>query len=679
MEQYKAHEATIRLFNSVVIDGGDSLPEEQYESFLGLDYNMDYDAVVQAIGNGIALDSRILDRYRNKALRHIVKTSIDLWGVSNLELNSTFYESASMVRNYSELELFLNQLSHYMFSYIKNSDVKYDNSVNSTGNVLKVIHAITVEELNDKIVKLLMSNMSLDSYGVALIHELMKFYGIKFNIEDLSKIQNKEVMCEFFYMEDIVPDDSVEFLRYIIYLITTNTMLIKNDELYDDIKFEIRRKNNYDFITGSEKFTRHNKAIKEFLSYDNIELAKIFNRFKPIFMVLKEEPSLKTKINQISRLSKKHHEPYKEPVLTSLTYNNYTDEIVSIASKKASTKQLIRSINAINEKINLNYEDSILKLYKIRNGKTFIKESSKIDDKDIKRIRRYSVILLDELMSRLKPSFKDKVLLVNSDVDYVIPTSFKDLIGESIPNFTTVNVEFEDDEELLIGIVWDKDADIDLSARIVGGETVSWDRLTRSESGEVVHTGDMVKLNNYGLASEFIVINSNNDKNISISDIMYYNRINSDFAYKFVVAKRKIIEKYDSDNLNKIANIGDVLFVSEIKPSNQSKMLGVYDSEKEKFIVTNLSYGSYNKTSLGNITNYDLSESFMETIRHKGNNQLTLQKILSMLIHHYGLKDITLLSSEEVFNEFIKKVPDKCIDLRPESINKNTFIDLLDL
>ena len=94
----------------------------------------------------------------------------------------------------------------------------------------------------------------------------------------------------------------------LVYIATGQTMIIKNKAMYNA-------------ISQGNMVNMSNVANGRY-----IEFAKIFNRYKMIFLALKHNCAQNAKVvNRIAKLSKKYHEPFKEGFWESVLYTDYTN------------------------------------------------------------------------------------------------------------------------------------------------------------------------------------------------------------------------------------------------------------------------------------------------------------------------------------------------------------------
>lgn len=239
-----------------------------------------------------------------------------LYGRNPEELNSSFHKSFAKVRDSSTRQLVFEQMIHYLTTYGAEQLGIYDeDSVYIPAEALEapelkegvrlvVIHGYTKDELKEKLLNLLSSGVALSNESVTDAVEVAQYVEISSN--EVNQIVNKEVRAALYDHLDIVPQNPVEFLRFVVYKSTQTTLLIKSKELIEDLK----SRNN-------------NMLVRYFNSYEKMygleKLAQIFYRFKPIFLALRTNSGLKRHVDKIRRLAKSHHKPMPEDLLNSIT------------------------------------------------------------------------------------------------------------------------------------------------------------------------------------------------------------------------------------------------------------------------------------------------------------------------------------------------------------------------
>lgn len=405
---------TLKLFNAVVKKESDKDP---FISELGF--------IIEP--GALWAKDRIIDYYTREYL-------------NGNDLNKTFHKSWAKIKNSPRIELYLHQILHYLSTYGTdfNGEIYIPYEVLKVPDLklkYKVIKAYTKEELIDKCLSLLKSGVALKEETVDdLISVLVDEFGYKFTGKE--GIKNKEAIVKIVENYNVYPEDPVEFLRYVIYRTTDQTLLIKNDELINKIKE-----------------ARYNPT-QAFNNFGLEKLSEIFNRFKPLFLAYKTKCP-KT-INKISRLSKRHHKPMVENPLNHVTHIPL-EELHRLDN--ATPFALFRALAACYTR--KNEQDTFV--YRIRNGKSWVEES-----KTHKKIAKENYKILKEY---IKSRFKfNKSFFIPKDIEYALPVSEKMFVG-NIPTGTRFY-----GKKLAVGVYWKNSwgaKDLDLSGLNIGGK-VGW-------------------------------------------------------------------------------------------------------------------------------------------------------------------------------------------------------------
>lgn len=247
----------------------------------------------------------------------IIKIACELWGKDGFLLNQTFHKSFLTVVKSRQETLICQQIMHYITTYGFEEINIYDEQLvyipNERLDIPKLnsdiklinIRPITEIQLKEKLLKLSQSAIPLSEETIKQILELSDYMEI--STDDLEKIKNKELKVALYEKLNILPENPNEFFRYLIYVLTKKTLVIKDRLTIQTLK-------------TSDK----NKALKIIKLYNEkyniVNLAEIFNRYKPLFLALKTTSSdacaleLNSVINKISHLSKKYHKPMKKMI-----------------------------------------------------------------------------------------------------------------------------------------------------------------------------------------------------------------------------------------------------------------------------------------------------------------------------------------------------------------------------
>lgn len=496
------------------------------------------------------------------------------------DFNKTFHKSWAKVIKSSRENLAIDQILHYMTTYGTAHTGEYIYIPAETLNIpndlrVMVVKGVDEEELKNKCFGLLSSGVALKQ---DTIHHLVNIIdGFGWDV-DPNKIKNKEAMMVFCKKLGIIPSDAVEKLRYMVYLATESALLIKSKEVLDGI--------------CSKGYVVKNV----FLQVPNEDFAPIFNRFKPIFISIKKGcPQLSSKINKISKMSKKMHKPLSVNIL-----NNVGNvELVELIENRgnlldANFFQLARILNYLTQYNNPN------KVYTIRNGKGWAKESGKTQDVSGK---------IDFILSILREKFdlSGQKFYIPDYVKYAMPTSEKNFVG-NIPSGT----KFSTKERIGAGVYWRNDwgaTDIDLSG--IGVGKVGWN--ARYNSDGVSYSGDMTDARDG--AVEYISCDKTHH-NILLTANIYNGEPNS--KAKIVLGKGDEIDKNYMMNPNNVWLQADFTFVKK-----ESVVGLMYSDEQNHFIVLNIGVG--NKSISGGD---DITINFRKAIFQKWTNCFYLNDLI---------------------------------------------------
>ena len=80
---------------------------------------------------------------------------------------------------------------------------------------------------------MLSSGIALTQETINLVFNVFDKLDYKINID---KIKNKEAKILVCQTNNLLPNDPVEFVRYLVYLATEKTLLIKNTETFTEIE-----------------------------------------------------------------------------------------------------------------------------------------------------------------------------------------------------------------------------------------------------------------------------------------------------------------------------------------------------------------------------------------------------------------------------------------------------------
>ena len=622
--------AVLRLFNAIQV------PNKHF----GLSPNL---RLEETIKNGFIL-SREAASY---ATEQNIKDIIDLVGISWEKANASFHKNWEVIKNTPQEVLWLQATVHYMTTYWFESLGIYDeNKVYIPKEKLELpdlkenidlvlIKWLTKEEILEKIVILWGSGIALMQQTIDDIMEIVELN--KFDKVFISKIKNKELKARLNDYYKVIPTEPVEFLRYLVTSVTEETLLIKNHKLINKIK--------------ECNTPLHIKTLDRLLDQAPDNLASVFLRFKPIFLALKSISKNKTFFNNLRRKAKKQHKPMKVDFLNNVTANLKT-------STTDISEQLKLELTKVNifRKIRLAYAlkyrttDADAILYRVRNGKSYVKE---FNSTNIFLAKKYLDITLESIVDELRDNVEWKVIHIPEYINYALPATEKQFIG-NIPDGSYVSI----DENMVYGIHWTNSpnyrVDIDLSQVNVGWK-IGWDSNYKNNNNSVLFSWDVTDAPAPKWASELFWVKK---WYVAPSLVManYYN-----FNENYPVDMKVYVGVAETDDLGKnyMLNPNNIKAQTILKVEEKQNLIWfVAPSEWEnRFFFTNSSLG--NKISSW----YD------------DNSKKALEYFVKSLTNPIDFREI--LTRAWAFIDSDKPEVLEYIDLSPENLDKNSFIDLL--
>jgi len=358
-------------------------------------------------------------------------------------------------------ELLLKQVLHYVEVYGLNSPGLFDLEV-SGGKIatLNYVEGVTVNELQRKIQTLLYANAPVKD--ATAIVDLIKVFRLDI---DVSQIKNNEVrvlICAKVQDNQFVDGDDA--VRYLCYLATGDMLLIKDKRTIDAVSM----------LAG-------NTAVEEVLKKNKFALSQVFNRHKRLILAAKNHLTVSL-VNEISRMSKKNHVPIQEPISKRFVSEALQGNAVASALKHVSVRDKLKYLNLLAfKKAGYGFD-----IYAIRNGKVFVDDERPQYDADA--IQKVTDMVIKSLKDDVK-ALRGKHILLDSSVDYGLPTSRKQTLG-NLPRGTVINT---DADEISSGIYWENAwgaTDLDLSTVDSSGHRVGWGQLSGYNDRKIIFSGD---------------------------------------------------------------------------------------------------------------------------------------------------------------------------------------------
>lgn len=530
-EKINAVKSIISLFKAVPYDNGNCS---------NLVQNNTQNNQSNTIALGFMFSEKALQNCNNYTTNNdILKYIFKEYGydVKN-ELNNGFYKNFNTPLNSSRLELYLNQIVHYITTYGFMRDGYYDNNVpiyipndklelpdGISPIKITVIDAIEENEIENKIKNMLCSGIALTSNTLNHIVNILKYYKFYIDIDTIKNKESKIFICD---LMNILPANPIEFLRFIMYLATNNTLIIKNKRTIDIIKFYMSDEDN------------RRKILNKINSYlinvsDGFEhLSSIFLRFKPIWLAFKHKRSkdLNRIINKLNKLSRVYHKPTQEKILDKLS-KDITLSTEEIKNELNSITNF-RKISIINGLLYRLQEDPEYSLYFIRNGRSYVTNYTHKSNSYLNKYNEYIKLVFDNLIENISPKIKGKKIHLPNDITYIAPTSDRKFFG-NIPYGSYYTFK---SKNTVLGVHWfnikdnsKRERNIDLDLRLQSTRRdIGWNNWTGNanfldlKNKEWIFSGDMTTAPiDKGGATECYYLSDKFTNEFAVLTLHFYN------------------------------------------------------------------------------------------------------------------------------------------------------------
>lgn len=473
-----------------------------------------------------------------------IKTFCKQQKLTGKELNATFHKSWKKIKDSSREELYIHQVIHYLttygtghqsnFIYIPDEELEIPQVETS----FLVVRGLENDEIVERSLELLKSGVALKQDTIEDILSVMVECGYSFTGEE--DVKNKEALMFICQSTGVVPTNPVECVRYMVYLATGRTLLIKNKATYTAIAN----------LNLQGKFAISNVLKKA----NHRKLAAIFNRFKPIFLELKKVLGSDSKsiINKISKLSKELHTP--------IPYNILNDIGSCSVQDLKHQRQYLLNANFFQLAKCLQYleqaNSSDCKAYLVRNGKMFSKRALK--KKTATNVERKREFLMG--LMKGKYDLAGLKIFIPEGVKYALPTSEKNFVG-NVP----MGTKFTSKTGISFGIYWENSwgtYDFDLSAIGVGAK-IGWNSHYNNKN--VMYSGDMTDARNG--ATEYITAQNIDEPYLILNNVFWGESLGSGF--------RVVVGKTDSVDRNYMMDPNQVWFTTATETIQKQSIVGL--------------------------------------------------------------------------------------------------------
>jgi hypothetical protein len=534
---------------------------------------------------------------------------IDVYGLTELQLKSSFYKTWQEHDDRGEAGRFVDQMLHYIGTYCFGVCLE-PNDVELTKDDRVMKHFITIEvlekkEIVNKLTNLFESGIALESQDIdAAIAAFIDYSLTNVNLK------NKEMMIRLARDYAIMPKDASYVIRIMYDIATNGAQYIKSRRALRAVEFALKQGDSRYY--GFEQFEQKRRELLRQVSsvlvnsvatYGVDELGKTFRQHKATWLVFRKymDKYDRSLINKIKRASEKNHiKGHTE------TYATMDEKAFTKFVKNATIYQLVTIINYFNRlETETDYE-----LYRVRNGLPFVKDVSKRKVADCSMRRAF---VENEMRERYANKFKDQKWYLPKGLDVKMPTSMKNFVGE-YPMYTSYEVD-GNNQQLQFGIAWAGDhphqhVDIDLHAVSANGNHIGWN--SRHASG-MTHSGDMISVNAFGLAAEYVKINRQIADDVILLNMSVYSSAKQLDKIHVIVGDGKV----DGEKLRSIQESKHILHRFVFNPAevtNGSTFAACVDN---KIVLTNFVTNS-------RIPNVELQSAMANSIQRSIDTSMSL-------------------------------------------------------
>ncbi len=515
--------------------------------------------------------------------------------ISGEDLNKTFHKSWQKVVQSTRLELALHQILHYLTRNLIEGDGYLPAEVLNIPELK--LHYVTVKAVSTE--QLIADTLTLLESGVAMKPETVEkcitlLELLNYTFANLDNIKNKEALIVIADKTGVMPSAPEDLLRLAVFRATGEALLIKSPEVIGQIK-----DSNVDFYMMAQ-------------GYDLAKLAQIFNRFKPLFLALKDAHVLNPNtINRISKLSNKHHVGLVTNPLNQVTNIALKNEDMHWL-ENATFYALAKALNACHTRL----EGQTDFVYQVRNGKSWAKSQQAQTLNDAKReIWKHNYLTILEFM-KTEFNGNGKSVFIPEGVKYAVPTSEKMFVGD-IPTGTKFV-----GKGLSVGVYWENRwgaRDIDLSALNISGK-IGWNSDYYDEDQTLVYSGD--RTDAYEGAAEYMRVCGDDEIAPSLIQTSIYDGENT-AGYKIIVALNS------NPTYDHMCDPNKVIAAVKTESIQRNTVLGMVcteDNGDKSFTIMNVGAG---KARVSSCT--ESSQCYTNALYQSSRNALDLEFVLCEL------------------------------------------------
>lgn len=620
----------------------------------------------------------------------IIDCAISLYGKDGEKWNQTFHKDFEIVKNAPIEDLIVQQMIHYITTYgfeslgfydsdlvyIPNETLEIPELDKDSGVEFVTIRPMTKIELTEKLMALLTSGIALSEQTIKDIMVLSDYI----DKDRFDEINNREIKTTLYNKYNIMPRNPEEFLRFLLFKTTGETLKIQNDTMIEKIKESDR-----------SVALRMLKAYVEKTPNGYDKLSSIFLRNKNLFIAFKKQNNkeLNHIINRLRKLANKNHKPLKKDVLDCLTDGNIKDINLDLLRQRLDEVTIFREMRILNGILyRLSGNENIV--YKIRNGKSYVTKLENNNSSYFDRLNVIYDIIYNHLKNKIASKIKDKKIYIPSNVVYAVPTSEKQFNG-NIPEGSYLEVPRNGN--MVYGVHWtnierensyksnfygeptrkgEERVDLDLK-QMNKSEVFGWDASYRGSG--ILFSGDVTDAPLPKGATELYHVDKNFGYGAYLITLNMFTSNSQDVPFEFVIAKGEnanVRQNHVIDPNNILEKINMV-----VKKDERQKVVGfITIGDNIRFYFNDFSAGASVRTSRQD----DITMGAFEYLQTYSKVQLKLNDLLKdcgAIISDTPKITETIKEMNEDGEEILttREVPVD-IDLSLNAITKETIIDL---
>lgn len=469
----------------------------------------------------------------------------DKYGYDAEAMNNGLHRSFKEVAESDISRLFAEQVVHYLSVFLQNGDMTDKSAIDNgmvyipaselslpeDSNPVKVlvIGSISEKEVFSRIASMLSSGIALSKETLDDIFAILKVRSLAGKL-DVESVKNKEAKVRLYDLLGCVPDGAEDFLRFLVYKATGNSLVIRNRDLILGIKHSV----GFDAEPYFRAFVAQNG---ENGAAEAISRVFLRHKNKAVFLAFRGSAFVNHVLNRARKLADKNKVAAKRGVLDRVTSDaSLTVEDVRKALENVTVYKKVSVANSLLFRAS----NPKVAVYLVRNGKAFAmkKECDTVMDTRLLGILN---AVLDSIADDVRPAVEGKRVFIPEGIEYAMPTSEKRFIG-GVPFNSSVSLG----KEAVVGIHWvDADGertDLDLhynSTKFEYGWDTQFSHDSYREKRLVIFSGDMTAApKENGGATEAFWFGSGVEDDLGVIDLNNYTASwdgASHVSYKLVV------------------------------------------------------------------------------------------------------------------------------------------------